>query len=397
TLVTLVNAAGTVTGTGGQLQLVDENGQAISHSQTFDVTQGGEVVAQGNYDYKLLGSSDGIKGDGLYIGYGLKSLDLQGTGDKALVLAPRANAQGLQTDLGAQLTGAGDLAIEAAGQVVTLSNGGNNYTGDTLVRSGTLQMANDNVLGATGNLNVASNAVFRTNGYSQTVGALQTEMGSHIQLDSGSVLTVSGTQRQPGDDNGGIIENNVLTGDGTLAVTGSNLTVHGTNIGFTGNASLTQGALVEMNGAQGLGSQGSISFESLSDRLAIDIADGSGVSSNLSKSLSGEGSVGILNTTDLTLSGDNSNFSGEFRVQKDAALRASDEKYLGTGLIDSDGVTWLTASGNWLLKNDITGSGALVKQGAGNLIINHELTYTGDTTVENGVLIVGDDSVTRAA
>lgn len=46
TLVTLVNAAGTVTGTGGQLQLVDENGQAISHSQTFDVTQGGEVVAQ---------------------------------------------------------------------------------------------------------------------------------------------------------------------------------------------------------------------------------------------------------------------------------------------------------------------------------------------------------------
>lgn len=114
------------------------------------------------------------------------------------MLTPRANARGLQTDLGAQLTGAGDLAIEAAGQVVTLSNGGNNYTGDTLVRSGTLQMANDNVLGATGNLNVASNAVFRTNGYSQTVGALQTETGAHIQLDSGSVLTVSGTQRQPG-------------------------------------------------------------------------------------------------------------------------------------------------------------------------------------------------------
>lgn len=43
-----------------------------------------------------------------------------------------------------------------------------------------------------------------------------------------------------------------------------------------------------MNGAQGLGSQGSISFESLNDRLAIDIADGSGVSSNLSKSLSGK-------------------------------------------------------------------------------------------------------------
>ncbi|WP_204305764.1 hypothetical protein, partial [Klebsiella pneumoniae] len=71
---------------------------------------------------------------------------------------------------------------------------------------------------------------------SQTVGALQTETGAHIQLDSGSVLTVSGTQRQPGDDNGGIIENNVLSGEGTLAVTGSNLTVHGTNIGFTGNA-----------------------------------------------------------------------------------------------------------------------------------------------------------------
>ncbi|EFL9197549.1 hypothetical protein ND23_005039, partial [Escherichia coli] len=55
TLVKLVDAKGTVTGTGGQLQLVDENGQVISHSQTFDVTQGGEVVARGNYDYRLLG------------------------------------------------------------------------------------------------------------------------------------------------------------------------------------------------------------------------------------------------------------------------------------------------------------------------------------------------------
>ncbi|EHJ8506378.1 autotransporter outer membrane beta-barrel domain-containing protein [Salmonella enterica subsp. diarizonae serovar 47:k:z53:[z84]] len=397
TLVTLVDARGAVIGTGGQLQLVDENGQVISHSQTFYVTQGGEVVAQGNYDYKLLGSSDGINSDGLYIGYGLKSLDLQGTGDKALVLTSRANAQGLQADLGAQLTGTGDLAIDAAGQFISLSNGGNNYTGDTLVRSGTLQMANDNVLGATGNLTVASNAVFKTDGYSQTTGALRTEAGSHVLLDAGSVLTISGTQRQTGDDNGGVIENNVLSGEGTLAVTGSNLTVHGANTWFIGNANLTQGSLIEMNGAQGLGSLGTISFESLNDRLAIDIVGGSGVSSNLSKSLSGEGSVGILNTTDLTLFGDNSQFSGKFRVQKDAALRASDEKHLGTGLIDSDGVIWLTASDNWLLKNDITGSGALVKQGAGNLIINHDLTYTGDTTVEYGTLIVGDDSVTRAA
>ncbi|WP_323652203.1 hypothetical protein, partial [Escherichia coli] len=136
----------------------DENGQAISHSQTFDVTQGGEVVAQGNYDYKLLGSSDGIKGDGLYIGYGLKSLDLQGTGDKALVLTPRANAQGLQTDLGAQLTGAGDLAIEAAGQVVTLSNGGNNYNRGKLGRRGTLHVGKEYCLCGHGRIEVPEHA-----------------------------------------------------------------------------------------------------------------------------------------------------------------------------------------------------------------------------------------------
>ncbi|MCZ5662343.1 hypothetical protein O5623_28715 [Escherichia coli] len=123
--------------------------------------------------------------------------------------------------------------IEAAGQVVTLSNGGNNYTGDTLVRSGTLQMANDNVLGATGNLNVASNAVFENKRIQPDCRCTADRNGIAHSSDSGSVLTVSGTQRQPGDDNGGVIENNVLSGEGTLAVTGSDLTVHGTNIGFT--------------------------------------------------------------------------------------------------------------------------------------------------------------------
>ncbi|HAS1742909.1 autotransporter outer membrane beta-barrel domain-containing protein [Enterobacter hormaechei] len=392
TLVTLVEARGAVKGTGAELLLTDENGGVISDSQSFDITQDGTPVARGTYDYKLMSSKDGISGDGLYIGYGLKSIELQGIAGNALILTPKDGARGQESDLNAQLTGTGDLAIDAGSNTVTLSNGSNGYTGSTRVLSGTLKMANDNVLGQTADLAINNGAAFITDGFSQHVGAIQTEAGAGIQLDAGSELTIDSTLRASGEAAGGVIEDSALYGEGRLVVSDSSLEVKGQNSKFTGDVTLESGSVAELENAQGLGSLGTVLLSGNDDTLKMDIVKGSNSSTSLTKSLAGKGTVDILNNTDLTLSGDNSNFSGTFDIGSEAALHASDAKHLGQSVLGNEGSLYLTANNDWELTNEINGAGSLTKQGSGNLIINRELSYTGATRVESGTMVIGDNS-----
>uniref|UniRef100_UPI0013567FDC autotransporter outer membrane beta-barrel domain-containing protein n=1 Tax=Budvicia diplopodorum TaxID=1119056 RepID=UPI0013567FDC len=293
-----------------------------------------------------------------------------------------------------KIIGSGDLALEAGTQTVSLSNQLNNYTGDTTVRNGTLVMANDNVLGKTANLTVDNGAAFNTadgtGSYSQTVGALNTAGGASVTLAAGSVLTISDTQRAAGVTDGGTIANSTLTGAGALNVTASELVVNGANAGYTGDVTLSDTSLATLDGAQGLGTQGTITVATASDHLTVNINPLSGNATNLTKSLAGAGQVTVQNVTDLTVSGDNAGFSGLFTVETGAALRASEQKHLGRSAIADNGVTYLTANSRWELENAITGTGALVKQGADSLVVNHDLTYTGNTTVDAGQLIIGD-------
>ncbi len=395
TLVKLVTAEGNVLGNGSAILLNDENGNVISNAQTFDINQNGTLVAEGTYDYKLM-NGDGNTVDGLYIGYGLTQLDLQGTADDALILTSNAGATGKASDLSAKVTGTGDLAIESGTQTVSLSNKLNDYTGDTTVRNGTLVMANDNVLGKTANLTVENGATFKTNdrvgSYSQTVGALNTVNGASVVIAEGSALTISDVQRAAGIVEGGTIANGTLSGAGELNIASSELVVNGANAGYIGDVNLSGTSLATLNGAQGLGTQGTIHFAAAGDRLDININPLSGNSTNLSKSLSGEGLVTTQNVTDLTVTGDNTDFTGIFSVETDAVLRAAEQKHLGSSVIENQGITYLIADAKWDLENTITGSGALVKQGADILVINHELAYTGETTVESGGLIIGDSA-----
>ncbi len=392
TLVTLVDAKGSVKGTGAELELTDENGEVISDSQSFDITQNGTAVARGTYDYKLISSKDGISGDGLYIGYGLKSIELQGAGENALTLSPKDGAQGLESDLSAQLTGTGDLAIDAGSNTVTLSNGSNEYTGSTSVLTGSLKMANDNVLGQTAELIISDGASFITDGFSQHVGALHTEAGSSVQIDAGSELTIDSTLRDSDETSGGAIEDSVLYGEGRLVISDSSLSVKGQNINYIGDVALENGSVAELDNALGLGSLGTIIVSGKDDTLKIDIANGNKSSDVLTKSLAGTGKVDMLDSTDLTLSADNSNFRGTFDIGASATLRASDATHLGQSVIDNKGSVYLTATNDWELKNEINGTGSLIKQGTGNLIINKELSYNGTTLIESGAMVIGDDS-----
>ncbi|WP_142793439.1 hypothetical protein, partial [Klebsiella pneumoniae] len=86
-------------------------------------------------DYGLQTSANaGGKADGLYVAYQLTEVDLQGKGSDALVLAAQSGKAGSAANLGAKITGQGDLAIDTASEYVTLSNNSNDYTGSTFVR-----------------------------------------------------------------------------------------------------------------------------------------------------------------------------------------------------------------------------------------------------------------------
>ncbi len=202
----LAGSTGSVSAYGGNLTLLDRNGNAVTDAVSSAVMQNGETVANATYDYRL---TSGDNSDGLYINYGLTKVELLTSGDNALTLNAQG-ATGAAADLSALVTGAGDLAIDGgAGNTVSLSNLANDYTGKTDVRSGTLLANNDNVLGQTSELHQAADTTVDLNGHSQSVGLLNTDAGANTDFNGGSLTTANG-----GTVNGG------LTGNGALAVNG---------------------------------------------------------------------------------------------------------------------------------------------------------------------------------
>lgn len=397
TLVQLAGADGTVKGTGGQLNLVDEDGTLISDVQHLDIVQDGNTVAKGIWDYQMVSSSDGITSDGLYIAYGLKEVELMGTGDNALTLAVGPDAQGLQTDLRVKVTGRGDLAIDTgSAQTVSLSNGGNDYTGATSVVSGTLRLDADKALGLTSAVNVAADSVLEMNGSRQTAGALNTAAGSQVMLDEGSHLTLTNAQREAGINDAGTIAGNTLIGAGELEVVSGELHVDGANNAYTGDVALNGGANAMLNDVAGLGNSGTVTMTSAGDTLTLN----EGVSGALAKTLTGNGGVALKDGADITLAADNSGFAGLFTVDSGAKLTARGPEQTGKAEIENHGSLVLNNVAAWTVENAITGTGDLVKNGRGNVTLTQSAAqYTGNTDVNFGILTLGDvdNAVTLAS
>jgi len=394
-IVRLVDASGaTVIGGGGNLTLVDQGGNLLTNDTIIDLsnTTGGPVVAEGHYDYRL---TTGPDGDGLYINYGLIQVDLIGTGANALVLSPRAGATGQAADLSAQIGGAGDLAIATgAGDHVSLSNSANDYTGTTFVRSGTLLFGNDNVLGLTDNLMLDAGTAVDMAGYSQSVGALNTATGSDISISG--TLTITDGQRLPGDMNGGGIESGTLSGNGTLVIDPSIVHVNGAQTGYTGKVTVTGGSQLLLNAADAFDNAFGIELTSATDILTFgdlssyDPAWTGIASGTMQTSLSGLGTVQVLDGSDIALAGSNGSFAGRFEVAANSVLWASQADNLGTAGIDNDGTFIATASNSWVFANVVTGTGTFVKNGSGVLQAGDFLLgFTGLTQIDAGMLQFG--------
>ncbi|HDS6887140.1 TPA: autotransporter outer membrane beta-barrel domain-containing protein [Morganella morganii subsp. morganii] len=383
-VVQLVNAGKASDYTGGlNLQLTDKDGNVIpSNTKTEqDLRQDGKVVAKGTYDYGLQTSANaGGKADGLYVAYQLTEVDLQGKGSDALVLAAQSGKSGSAANLGAKITGQGDLAIDTASEYVTLSNNSNDYTGSTFVRHGKLRAEADNVLGNTQLLDLASGtAVELTStagaGTEQTAGKLTSAVNSLVALGNGKLTVKNG-----GEVNGSLSG----TQAGQLVVNNDTLTVTGANSGMHSAVTIDQPAQVTIRNIAGLGD----SLVAVAGTLRTEGAQGL-----LRNQLTGSGTTEIAQKSDAQLTADNSGFSGRFTTDADSTLRASQAEHIGSAAIENAGTLVLTHNDGkqpWDLTNSVTGAGTLVKQGAGRITLTDKSAqYTGATEIENGTLQAG--------
>lgn len=364
-MVKLAESEGSVTGSGGNLELIDQNGNIISEQIISSITQNGEVVANGYYDYRLT-SSDA--NDGLYINYGLKEVELLATGENALTL----NAEGYtgnSADLSAKVTGTGDIAFDSLkGNTVTLSNLDNDYTGITDIRSGNLAMMNDNVLGNTSELKLAAETGFDMRGYSQAISKLSAESGSLITLDGGHLTLLDG-----GYSAGS------LTGEGSLNVAGGTLDISGANIELNAATTIAKEAIVTIDDTLGLG---------IGNIVATGLLEINNAKGTLFNSISDNGEV-ALQSSDVILAGNNQ-FAGIFDIDEKSSLAASSAQQLGAADILDAGKLILSTDENWSLNNNISGSGDVVKYGNGNVTLGTGSQWTGFTDINSGGLILGD-------
>ncbi len=167
----------------------------------------------------------------------------------------------------------------------------------------------------------------------------------------------------------GTLDNNV-TGEGQIVKSGSDeLIVTGDN-NYSGGTTITGGTLTADH-ADSLGTG------TIANSGVLQVGEG-----ELENTLSGSGSLVKTGTGELTLSGDNS-YSGTTTITG-GTLTADHADSLGSGDIDNNGVLQV---GEGELKNTLSGTGSLVKIGTGELTLSGDNTYSGGTTIDDGVLI----------
>jgi fibronectin-binding autotransporter adhesin len=307
---------------------------------------------------------------------------LAGSGNVSLGTATLTTGAAGSTTFSGIISGTGGLVKTGAGTTFTL-NGANTYTGTTLVSSGALAMGGVNRLNSGNALTVSSGASFLLNGYATTVGSLA---GSGtVGLDTGTLTT--GTNSSVFDG--------IITGPGGLTKSGSGILTLGGNSTYSGNTAI-QGGGITMTSSTALGS--SAGAVSLSSGSALTLLNGISVSEK-ALSLAGSGISG--NGALVSSSGDNS-WSGNVTLaaastitSASGSLAISGATNLGGSVLTVNGSAGTTFSGV-ISGVAAGGSSALAKSGVGTLSLSGANTYSGVTTVSDGILQIENSAALGA-
>ncbi|MCX6896854.1 MAG: autotransporter-associated beta strand repeat-containing protein [Verrucomicrobia bacterium] len=394
----------------------------------------------------------------------------------ALTLAGNMNLGGTtrQIDLDNAMTIAGIVSnggLTKSGTGTLTLSGANSYSGSTTIAAGAISVASINSnLGGTGAINLGSGATAGTLIFTKTnaetvtraINLAGTTGGGVIQNNSisNAILTVSGDIGSTGAGsktltlNGSSTGLNVLSGvisdagganTTSLLLTDGAWTLNGTNT-FSGGVTVNSAGSVRAANDRGYGtgtltmaggSWNSSGSHTITNSVVISAnSTGNSLSAvtDFTGSISGTGnwSVNGFASGTMKFSGNNSGWSGSFKITGANLVQLNNVNALGTGanftfsdglamgvlesLVDISGGSGLTQ--NILL--GVTGAGGttshpeikttadlkvsgvvsgpttigLNKTGAGKLTLNNLNTYIGTTTVSNGTLVLNATNFT---
>lgn len=242
------------------------------------------------------------------------------------------------------ITGAGSLTLIGTTFTLTLTDTGNNYSGGTIVQSGTLKASAAGTLGSTSGSITVNGGTLNLGGASHTVGAVTITNGT---ISSG---TLTGTSYS---GQAGTISANLAGSAGLNKTTSGTLTLSGTNT-YTGITTITSG-LLQISSDTNLGT-------APASPVTNSITLNSGATTN---------NYGLRVTATFTL---NSNRGITLGATGGQIQVAQNDTLTYGGII--------TGSGNFETGTGITvGYGVLVLSGANN--------YKGSTTIAAGTLRLG--------
>jgi filamentous hemagglutinin family protein len=245
---------------------------------------------------------------------------------------------------GAITQNAGDI-IQGAGALVTLGagtftlTGANTYTGATIINAGTLRLGSPNRIANASAVTVAAGATFDLNNRAETVGSI---------AGAGNITLGTATLTAGGNGSTTAFAGTV-SGTGRLTKTGVGaLTLSGANT-YSGVTTVSGGTLRAAGGS------------AIADASQVTLTNTAGVSLDLT----GDEAIG-------NLSGGGGN---------------------GGNITLNGNTLTVNEVGNTTFAGIASGTGGLIKQGAGSLRLSRANTYSGVTAVNAGTLALGTNNV----
>ncbi len=323
--------------------------------------------------------------------------------------------------------GAGGISGQPQNVVVTANNTG--FTGKWVVTGGNLSINGDGALGAVPG-SAVSDAITLNGGsltnmsrpsgggfgaghgftLNENRGITLGANGGNIRIGYTQTLTIegaiTGTGRLSLSDNGILVLNNANnTYQGGTRLTGT------TSLQITDDACL--GALPGVFTANSIALSGEVTLSNHSSadvvinaNRGITIGSGSRLSSQgagrsltVDSIISGSGGLTIASGSGAVVLTAANTYSGGTTIASGARLSLGNGGAAGsvTGNIANEGILTMNRSDEWSFGGVISGSGSLVKTGSGVLQLTGANTYTGKTSVNEGVLRIANDAALGAA